>query len=116
MMNKYHLVDGDSGQSFLNSLQIAETFSARLMGLMGKTLKDSEGLLIRPCNSIHCFFMKIPIDVVFLNNDNVVIHRIDGMKPWSVSPIIKNAALVIEANTGALKEITIGMRLSLKQI
>ena len=78
------------------------------MGLMGKTLNESEGLLIKPCNSIHCFFMKIPIDVVFLDKDSEVVHRIDGMKPWSISPIIKNATVVIEANAGALKEIKIG--------
>jgi uncharacterized membrane protein (UPF0127 family) len=42
--------------------------------------------------------MKIPIDVIFLSKDDVVVKAIHDMKPWRVSPIVKGAKYVIEAN------------------
>lgn len=95
----------------LEQLQLANSFGRRFVGLMGKTLDDSEGLMIKPCNSIHCFFMKIPIDVLFLDDDLNVIHKIHGMKPWRISPVIKGAKSVIEASEGAFADIQQGDQL-----
>jgi len=46
---------------------VAESFFSRLKGLIGTSnLAAGEALLLRPCNDIHMWFMKYPIDVVFL--------------------------------------------------
>jgi len=83
----------------LDNLEIADTFYMRFKGLMGRTnLSNQTGLKIDPCNSIHCFFMKMPIDVIFLSKDDEVVKIIHDMKPWRVSPIVKGAQYVIEAN------------------
>jgi uncharacterized membrane protein (UPF0127 family) len=88
-----------TGAIVIDHLEIADTFYKRFKGLMGrKNLSKLTGLKIDPCNSIHCFFMRIPIDVIFLSKDDVVVKTIHDMKPWRVSPIVKGARYVIEAN------------------
>lgn len=85
----------------LSKVETAETFTTRLKGLLGrKSLEPGSGLLINPCNSIHCFFMKFPIDVAFVDKEHKVIRVIPGMKPFSASPIVPGAKFVIEANDG----------------
>src|SRR5436190_17741234 len=48
---------------------VAETYVARLRGLLGRRLKAGEGLLLVPCSAVHTFFMRYPIDVVFLDRE-----------------------------------------------
>jgi hypothetical protein len=86
----------------LSNLEVATTFLSRLKGLLGRNSLDaSSGLLINPCNSVHCFFMKFPIDVAFVDKDNQVCHIITGMKPGKISPIVRRAKYVIEGNANA---------------
>ena len=87
----------------LDSIEIASTFAKRLKGLLGRdNLANGNGLIIKPCNSVHCFFMKFPIDVAFVDKNNRVVRIIGNMKPGSISPIISGAHFVIEANAGEL--------------
>ncbi|WP_040906505.1 DUF192 domain-containing protein [Youngiibacter fragilis] len=87
----------------LDSVEVASTFVKRLKGLLGRdSLAIGNGLLIKPCNSVHCFFMKFPIDVAFVDKNNRVVRIIGNMKPGSISPIISSAHFVIEANAGEL--------------
>jgi len=97
----------------LDNLNLADTFYKRFVGLMGKkNLSRLTGLKIEPCNSIHCFFMRIPIDVIFVSKDDVVLKTIHDMKPWRVSPIVKGARYIIEANANELTgKIEVGDRL-----
>lgn len=83
----------------IDNIEVADNFYKRFKGLMGrKYLSKQTGLKIDPCNSIHCFFMKIPIDIMFLSKDDIVVKIIHDMKPWRISPIVKGARYVIEAN------------------
>lgn len=87
----------------LNNIEIADTFESRLKGLLGRrSLDQGVGLIISPCNSVHCFFMKFSIDVAFIDKNNKVVKLIGNMKPGSVSPIISKAKFVIESNVGEL--------------
>ena len=88
-----------TGVFILNYIEVADNFYKRFKGLMGrKYLSKQTGLKIDPCNSIHCFFMRIPIDILFLSKDDIVVKIIHDMKPWRISPIVKGARYVIEAN------------------
>lgn len=89
---------------FQNS-NITSNFVDRFRGLMGKnSLEENEALCISPCNSIHMFFMKFPIDVIFLDKNERIIHLIENMKPWAISKIVARAACVIEMPAGSLKK------------
>jgi uncharacterized membrane protein (UPF0127 family) len=84
---------------------IADSFFSRFMGLMGKkTLPEGSCLIITPCNSIHMFFMRFPIDALFLDKDNTVVYILEGIKPWGLSKIVWNAHSVIELPQGTIRK------------
>jgi uncharacterized membrane protein (UPF0127 family) len=62
---------------------VAERPLARMRGLLGrKSLSSGEGLLIRPTWSVHMFFMRFPIDAVFLDRDLAVLKVASNLRPW----------------------------------
>ena len=74
------------------------------MGLMFRsTLPAGEGIAIHPCNSIHMFFMRFPIDVAFVNVEGKVLHICDSIKPWRVSRVVFGAKTAIEMPAGTLR-------------
>ncbi|HEU4964810.1 MAG TPA: DUF192 domain-containing protein [Bacilli bacterium] len=81
----------------------AETFWTRLRGWMGRQdVQEGAALVIRPCNSIHTFFMKQPIDVAFVDGDERIVGMLHRVEPGKVSRIFKGAAAVIELPAGTL--------------
>ncbi|MDP4092478.1 MAG: DUF192 domain-containing protein [Bacillota bacterium] len=81
----------------------ADSFLSRFKGLMlKKNISPGSGLLIKPCSSIHMFFMRFSIDVIFIDRDNVIIHTMSGIKPWHVSPFIKGSKSVLELPEGTI--------------
>jgi len=91
--------------------ELARSFMARGRGLMGRVaLPDSYALIIYPEWSIHTFFMRVPIDVLFVDRADRVVGLREAMPPSrpfaGVSPlrgryVIEMPAGVI-ANTGTL--------------
>lgn len=77
----------------------------RFMGLMGRrTLPEGGGLVIRPCGSIHMFFMKFPLDVLHCGKDGPdgapVLRVLHGIKPWRIGPIVRGGKFVVELPEG----------------
>lgn len=84
---------------------MAATFFARFKGLMGKKIfKDGDALIIKPCNSIHTFFMNFPIDVIFVDNDWKAIYMMESFIPWKLSKIIPRSRAVIELPPGTIQK------------
>ena len=91
----------------------AVRFTERLRGLIGReSLLDGEGMYFPSCNSIHMWFMSIPIDVVFVRKKNGDASRIvevlsvfEDVKPWRVLPVsCWKADDVIELPVGIVRE------------
>lgn len=61
-------------------LDLASSFKSRFKGLM-HTNDKSRGLILLPCNSIHTFGMKFPIDVLFFDKDCVLHKKVSGVQP-----------------------------------
>jgi uncharacterized membrane protein (UPF0127 family) len=105
-----------TGGSLATEARLANNFFTRFKGLMGvKDLPAGQGLLIVPCNSVHCFGMKITIDVLFLAKDGTVLHMMPEMAPGKVSPIVKGArgTLELPAGTIAKTDTQVGDKLEL---
>ncbi|MFH0854910.1 MAG: DUF192 domain-containing protein [Candidatus Omnitrophota bacterium] len=77
----------------------------RIKGLLGKkSFNKSQALIIKPCNSIHTFFMRFSIDALFMGRDNKVIQTLSGIKPFKFTRIYFQANYVIELPSGAIKD------------
>jgi uncharacterized protein len=96
-------VDCTSGRELALHLAVAETLCARLKGLLGRSsLKLGEGLWITPCNSIHTFGMKFPIDALFLDKHKRVVGVARNLRPNRISRIYCGASSVLELPAGTL--------------
>ena len=83
--------------------KVANNFFSRLVGLLGrKSLASGEGLIITRNNSVHCFFMRFPIDVVFVSKNHEVLYFYNAMKPWRISKIVGKADYTVELEAGAI--------------
>jgi len=81
----------------VSDLKIADTFMSRLIGLLTRTsLNQGEGLLITHCQSIHMFFMRFPIDVVFVGSNNRIVGLVENIKPFRLSPLFLKASYAVE--------------------
>jgi uncharacterized protein len=85
--------------------RIASSLRDRTVGLLGtRELRPGEGLLIQRSPSIHMFFMRYPIDAVFVNNAGVITKVVESLKPWRVVWWAKGAQDCIELPTGAVQQ------------
>jgi uncharacterized membrane protein (UPF0127 family) len=83
--------------------RMADNSWTRLKGLIGvQELAEGEGILIKPCHGVHCMFMSIPIDVVYVDRSNRVVAVDKAMKPWAVGKIYRESAFVVELPAGAI--------------
>ncbi len=85
-------------QSFLaTDVTTAATHWARLRGLLAtKALDPGKGLWIIPCHGVHTLAMRYAIDVVYLDEQNVVVYLVENVQPWRITSVRMEAATVLE--------------------
>ena len=89
-------------------VRVADSYFTRLKGLMfRKELEEGEGLLLKNCSSIHCCFMKFPIDVVYIN-DKMIVMKVETVRPWRVGSIVRGAKHVLELAEGTASGLKTG--------
>jgi len=77
----------------------------RMKGLLGRaSLAEGEALQIDPCNSIHTFFMRFPIDVLFVDKEGLVLRAFSAIRPWRLTRVYFQAKSVIELPAGTLEK------------
>ena len=83
---------------------MADSVFKRVAGLLGKReFVYGQALVLKPCNSVHTYFMLFPIDLIFVNKNNTVVKTITRLKPFRLSPICLKSRFVIELPPGAVK-------------
>jgi uncharacterized membrane protein (UPF0127 family) len=63
-------------------------------------------MLIRECgNSIHTFFMRLSIDLAFVDRKGVLRHAVHELKPWrvAIAPVLARTDC-IELPAGTLRK------------
>lgn len=104
----YKAINMATGEVIADKVKIARDFRSRSVGLLNRiSLGQEEALVIKPCNSIHTFFMKFPIDVAFLDKRGAVVKLVKSLKPWRLSACIPMGFMVLELSEGKLEEINI---------
>ncbi|MBD0328511.1 MAG: DUF192 domain-containing protein [Thermoleophilia bacterium] len=74
-----------------------------MKGLLGRAaLPRGEGLLLRPASSIHMWFMRFPIDAVFLDEELRVVRVVRDLLPWRIAAK-RGARAVLELPAGEIE-------------
>jgi hypothetical protein len=103
----------EDGTAVCERCTVAATPLRRMKGLLGRNeLPPGEGLLLRRASSIHTFFMRFPIDAVFLDRNLVVRKTVRGLKPWRLA-FAGRARSVLELAAGESERrgVALGQRL-----
>ncbi len=88
-------------------LAVAETHWTRFRGLMCADAAHfcaGDGLWIVPCRGVHTFAMNFPIDVIYLDGKQCVVHIEEGLKPWRLGQVKIQAKSVIELPDETVKK------------
>jgi uncharacterized membrane protein (UPF0127 family) len=81
----------------------ARTHWTRLRGMLGRPEPGAgEGILLKPCQAVHMFGMRYPLDVAFLAQDGTVVAIYEWLRPSQVSRRHPEAAMALELKAGAL--------------
>src|SRR6266498_2062037 len=84
-----------------SEVRVARSLWGRFWGLMGRQrLPEGHGVLLTPCTSVHTFFMRFPIDVIFLDRDSRVVKIIPALKPWRTALGGRGARSALELPAG----------------
>jgi hypothetical protein len=83
--------------------QLADSPLSRLVGLLNRSsIGGGEALIITDCRSIHMFFMRFAIDVIFVGKDNRVVGLVRNIRPFRMSPYFFRATKAIELPVGVI--------------
>lgn len=91
----------EGGDVLCERCEIPGNSLARMRGLLGRNgLEPGGGMLIDSSPSVHMFFMRFPIDVVFLDRDWKVVSIRHRLRPWRVAGA-RRAVAALELPAGA---------------
>jgi len=90
-------------KSYPFTIYRADKLLPRLLGLLGTTEVDPQfGLHIHPCNGIHTFGMKYPVDVLFLDDDGLVVEAKCKLPVNKMTKLVPSAKSVVELPPGSI--------------
>ena len=82
---------------------VADSLVLRFIGLLRHDfLPEGEGLIITQCKSIHMFFMKFAIDVIFVDRKKNVVGLLRAIQPFRLSPYYWRSEYAIELPVGQI--------------
>jgi len=92
------------GTVIASQVEVGSSIWARFMGLMGRpSLASGAALWLPGDNGIHMFFMRFPIDALFLSRGGRVVGAYRGVRPWiGMVPFVRGAHGVLELPVGAI--------------
>jgi uncharacterized membrane protein (UPF0127 family) len=114
---KYAQMEVNNAPLDLN-IEFAASFGKRFLGLMfRKQMPEDHALLLVPCNAIHTFSMRFPIDVVYIGADGVIVKIEEAVKPGKLCKKVADAKCVLELCAHAANKmgLTVGSKIDIKQ-
>ena len=86
-----------------DNVSVADNPFSRMKGLLGRSsLGEGQALVIKPSDSIHTFFMRCPIDIIFVGKDNKIIKAVHSLPPFRMTAICFKSYFVIELPSGTI--------------
>lgn len=103
-IKKYKLIN-ENGEVISHEMVMVKNVFSRMLGLMFSTeLPECDGFLISPCNSIHTFFMRYSLDILFLDKNFKIVKVIYGLSPWKITWVYFKSRHVLEMKAGTMKK------------
>lgn len=97
-----------NGVAIIDSVEVADDFWKRLLGLMGRRpLGRGRALHIDPCGSLHTFLMRFSMDAIFLDDELRVVKVVRDIAPFKLVFGGHEARSVIEVMSGWLTDDTL---------
>ena len=81
--------------------------------MLAPPLPAGAGLVIVPCSSIHTQFMRFPIDVLYVNKDDVIVGIDRNLHPWRIGRFYKKVHYVVELPAGGAEGCQVGDKLEI---
>ena len=86
-----------------SAVAVAGSSASRAKGLLGReSLAEGEGLLFKHCSSLHTFFMRFPIDIIFTDRDGRVLKSAEAVPPFRLVAAPLRAHFALEVPVGAI--------------
>ncbi len=87
-----------------DQVEVAGSGATRTKGLLGrKGLERGEGMWIIPCEAVHTFFMKFPIDLVYIDRNQRVKKVSKRVPAWRLSACL-SAHSILELPAGTIQD------------
>ena len=98
----HRLVNVGRGTVLATRIEAAFESAARNRGLLGREgLAPGSAMVIAPSNSVHMFFMRFPLDIVFVAKDGTVVKACPNVRPWRIA-LSWRAFAVVEGPVGMI--------------
>jgi uncharacterized membrane protein (UPF0127 family) len=96
------LKNGRTQHVIATRLEGAFDSASRRRGLLGRTVFEQGGaMIIAPCSSVHTFFMRMVIDVLFASREGRVVKTYPALPAWRIAFALRGFA-AIELPPGTL--------------
>jgi uncharacterized membrane protein (UPF0127 family) len=106
-------VASEDGMVVAERCDVADRMLPRMRGLLGRSgLSSGEGIFLSPAPSVHTFFMRFAIDVVFLDASKTIVKIAHSVRPWRMTGARHaSAALELPAGTASALGLRPGLPL-----
>jgi uncharacterized membrane protein (UPF0127 family) len=106
----YQLRNARNGALIAHTVIPAFEPAARRKGLLGRdSFAAGSAMVIAPTNAIHTFWMRFPIDVVFVRRNGTVVKVRRSVPPWrAVAALRAYAVIELPARTRAIADLKVG--------
>lgn len=87
--------------------EVARSLRKRVKGLIGRSLQEfAQGgaLWIVPCDGVHTFGMRFPIDVAYLDGQGRILRTYHHLAPYRLAALSFKAKSVLELPPGTLAQ------------
>jgi uncharacterized membrane protein (UPF0127 family) len=105
MMREKMILNRRTNIYLAKKVKYADRIWTRMLGLIGKKeLAVDNALSIYPCQQIHTYFMRFPIDCIFIDKEHRVVDLLENVEPWRISRKVPASFGVIELPAGVIRK------------
>ena len=112
----YKIINPDTKAIIAEHAELADNVFSRMKGLLFRdSLDTSAALIIKPASSLHTFFMRFSIDIIFLDKQGKILKLSRNVPPSKFVLSVFGAKCAVEFPTGTIDKfsLSIGGQLSI---